>query len=284
MAPESHLRAALCFPIPEGWTGDGKPAEWIELIPAGPNILGRDGRSWVVDDPAAVVSATNRHQEHLPVDWEHSTYKRGRHGEEAPAAGWIEDLRVQDGRIQGRIQWTVRGLNSITQREYRYLSPTFDFDYKTRTIFRLTSAALTNVPNLRLPALNRSEEETNMSRQNEQIAQALRLGSDATVEQAVARIKEIQSDLQTALNQALEAGKITPATVEYHRAQCQAEGGLERFKAYVEQAPVIAGKSGLDGRQPETAHNRTENDDAAKIRRMFGHSEEDLKKVDQARK
>ena len=169
-----------------------------------------------------------------------------------------------------------------------------------------------------------------MSRLNLRIAQALGVGSDAHVEQAVTGIKEIQSDLQTAqnraetpsldhfvpradydaalnranaaeqkleeqqaeakkqeietaLNQALEAGKITPATVEYHRPQCQAEGGLERFNAYVEQAPVIAGKSGLDGRQPETAHNRTENDDAAKIRRMFGHSEEDLKKVDQAR-
>ena len=35
---------------------------------------------------------------------------------------------------------------------------------------------------------------------------------------------------------ALGAGKITPATVEYHKASCRQDGGLERFRDFVKAA------------------------------------------------
>lgn len=61
--------------------------------------------------------------------------------------------------------------------------------------------------------------------------------------------------LETAINAAIETalkdGKITPATADYHKAQCRQEGGLDRFTAYCAAAPVIAGASGLDGKKPE---------------------------------
>jgi phage I-like protein len=278
-----------------------------------------------MDDPAAVIAASNRNKDRLVVDYEHATYRRSYRGQRAPASGWIEELRVKDGAVQGRILWTPQGLNSIVQREYRYLSPTFDFDFKTRTIFRLTSAALTNMPNLRLPALNR-EEENQVMKMDKRICDALNLAEDATMEQVLAKIEGMKADykaaknraetpsleefvprgdydtalnrartaeqklsdldeearkerIETALNQALEAGKITPATVEYHRAQCQAEGGLERFQSYVDQVPEVAGASGLENADPKPAQNRSETGDAARIRRMFGHTEEDLKDV-----
>jgi phage I-like protein len=93
------------------------------------------------------------------------------------------------------------------------------------------------------------------------------------------KIKDTQ--LETAINseidQALKDGKITPATKGYHVAQCRMEGGLERFKEFVKAAPVIGGDSGLDNKDPNkngTALNAEE----LKIAGMFGNSAEDIKK------
>ena len=53
------------------------------------------------------------------------------------------------------------------------------------------------------------------------------------------------------IDAALKLGKITPATADYHRAACQEEGGLDRFKAFVTAAPVVGEPSGL-GAQHQT--------------------------------
>ena len=43
------------------------------------------------------------------------------------------------------------------------------------------------------------------------------------------------------IDAALRAGKITPASVDYHRAACADAEGLERFRAFVRGAPAIGG-------------------------------------------
>lgn len=87
--------------------------------------------------------------------------------------------------------------------------------------------------------------------------------------------------LETAINSeidlALKAGKIIPATVDYHKAQCQQEGGLERFKAYVAAVPAIGGDSGLDDKNPEDTTTAL-NAEQAQIAAMFGNTVEDLKR------
>ncbi len=87
--------------------------------------------------------------------------------------------------------------------------------------------------------------------------------------------------LETAINSeielALKAGKIIPATVDYHKAQCQQEGGLDRFKEYVAAVPAMGGPSGLDGKEPEGA-GMAMNAEEAQIAAMFGNSVEDLRK------
>lgn len=87
--------------------------------------------------------------------------------------------------------------------------------------------------------------------------------------------------LETAINSeidaALKAGKITPATRDYHVAQCRQEGGLDRFKAFCQAAPTVAGESNLDGKKPgdtDTALNAEE----VKVATMFGNTAEDIKK------
>lgn len=59
------------------------------------------------------------------------------------------------------------------------------------------------------------------------------------------RLAQREADIEAALNMGLAQGKIVPAVLEYHRAQCRVDGGLQRFLDYCQAAPVIAGPSGL---------------------------------------
>jgi len=58
--------------------------------------------------------------------------------------------------------------------------------------------------------------------------------------------------INAAVDAAIEAGKIAPSSRDFHLAACKAEGGLERFEAMIEAAPVIARNSGLDDKTPGT--------------------------------
>lgn len=84
------------------------------------------------------------------------------------------------------------------------------------------------------------------------LARAVTAEKKITDDTKVALAKEIDTELDTAL----KAGKITPATVEYHKAQCSQEGGLERFKEFAKAAPVIVADSELDNHKPPTGDGR----------------------------
>jgi phage I-like protein len=204
---------------------DGATApEWVELIPAGPDVIGRDGRSWLMEDAQTVVDATPIGDQPLPLDWEHATEVRADKGLEAPAAGWIEELQVRDGAIWGRVAWTPRGGDQVGNREYRFLSPVFSYGKDSRRIVRLLGAGLTNTPNLRLTALNREEpnreEEDHLSLAT-QLRTALGLAADADDATIIAAVNTAKaanksasvdltqfaprSDLEAAVNRATTA-------------------------------------------------------------------------------
>lgn len=104
------------------------------------------------------------------------------------------------------------------------------------------------------------------------------LNRATSAEQQIADLKkgELEGKVDAALNQALTEGKITPATKEYHKAQCMQEGGLGRFTAFCSAAPVIGNPSGLEKKEPgdKTALNTAQQLVAA----MFGNSADDLAK------
>lgn len=304
----------------------------MELLPAGPEVAGRDGRSWRLEDAAAVAAASFDGSKELPIDYEHAGEIKAPQGEPAPAAGWITALEVRNGALWGRVEWTEKGREAVASREYRYLSPVFlHSKEKPQRILQVLSAGLTNSPNLRLTALN--QEGMDDMTIPKAITEALGLGEAADAEAVAAAIDTIKTERDTALNRAeapdldkfvpradhdaalelatkraanaetalaeeqrkareaeveaaitaaLEAGKITPATADYHRAQCRVEGegksGLERFKEYVEAAPAVAGDSGLEGKRPGGGAAKALNADEARIAAMFGNTAEDLKK------
>ncbi len=84
-------------------------------------------------------------------------------------------------------------------------------------------------------------------------------------------------EIDTAINSALEAGVITPATKEYHTAACREEGGLERFSEFVKAAPVIGSDTGLDKKIPGE-DGKALNAEEQKVAGMFGNSAEDIAK------
>ena len=136
---------------------EGALPEWVELLPAGPRLVGTDGREWVNDAPEAILSAFQV-EPSLVIDWEHASELRATQGLSAPAAGWVDQLESRDGAIWGHVQrWTETAARQILAGEYRHLSPVFLYEKNTGRIRKLVSAGLTNHPNLPLVALNRAD-------------------------------------------------------------------------------------------------------------------------------
>ncbi|MDP8832777.1 phage protease [Serratia marcescens] len=186
---------ALCFELPFD-SVDNKLPEWIPILPIGV-FTGRDGRSWVNNSPEAVI-AKSLTGTFIPFDIEHATEVKGPKGEPAPAQAWIEDLKIDGAWIMAKVSWNADGAKLVQGRSYRYYSPAFHFNSEGQ-VTRLSSSGLTNKPNLDMPALN--SEKTDMTMPAE-IAAALGLGADATVESGVTAIQGLKNAEQVALNRA----------------------------------------------------------------------------------
>jgi phage I-like protein len=186
----------------ESGAGAAAP-EWIELLPAGV-FYGRDGRGpFRLEDPAAVIASTTALQMNagLPIDYDHATDFGAPEGRPAPAAGWIRELEVRGGGVWGRVEWTARAASSIVAREYRYVSPVFQFDPKDGAVTRLLRAGLTNNPNLHLTAIAASQvaaadietKDECMEFPTQELRELLSLNGEATVAEVVAKVRELRA-------------------------------------------------------------------------------------------
>jgi phage I-like protein len=281
--------------------------DWVQLIPAGPRVIGRDGRWWVMADPQAVADRFDASK--LPqIDIEHSSEIKAPMGEPAPAVGWIGGFEVRDGAIWGRVDWTPTGADLVSTRAYRYLSPVFTYNFTTGEIDRIVSAGLTNQPNLEMAALNAAQENS----MDRALLEALGLAATATAADALVAVNALRTERDTARNAvqtpdptrfvpvadhqlalnriatfeqadtarrdaeiaaavdaAIADGKVAPASKDFYLAACRAEGGLTRFKDHMGTAPKITAPSGLDGKTPETKPDALDAD-ALAVCRMFG--------------
>lgn len=109
----------------------------------------------------------------------------------------------------------------------------------------------------------------------------LALNRATTAETELKSLKDAQLDtaINAEIDAALKAGKITPATKDYHIGLCRQEGGLEKFKAFVAAAPVVGKDTNLDKKDldPGTALNAEEK----KVCETTGISEEEFRKANQ---
>jgi phage I-like protein len=201
------------------------PPEWIELIPAG-SFHGRDGRGpYRLDDPAAVIAATMelRMRAGVPIDYDHATDLAAPLGGPAPAAGWITEFAVRSGAIWGRVEWTARAADAIRAREYRYISPVFQFSAEEGRVTKLLRAGLTNNPNLYLTAISAAgDEDGKMDELLNKLREILGLEPDADpaeiLEQVAALAAEQSADGQSTHRAATPDPARYVAVAEFERA------------------------------------------------------------------
>lgn len=67
------------------------------------------------------------------------------------------------------------------------------------------------------------------------------LNRAVNAEQRLADLEQarLNQQIEAALERGLKAGQITPATVEFYRAGCQREGGLDAFQVFLKTAPAV---------------------------------------------
>lgn len=108
---------------------------------------------------------------------------------------------------------------------------------------------------------------------------ALNRASDAEGKLATLAKEQLETAINHEIDAALAAGKITPGTKDYHIAQCRQAGGLDRFKAFVGVAPVVAADVNLEKKLLGTDTALNAEDKAACV--ALGISEEDFIKANQ---
>ena len=146
----------------------------------------------------------------LVVDYEHQTLT----GEQAPAAGWVKELFLNDGQIKARVEWTDRAKAYLENREYRYLSPVITVRKTDSKAMGLHSIALTNTPAIEhmeaiVNSLNFEGGQNTMDFMKE-LAKLLGLGEDATEEQVKEALKACLEENKSLKESAAEAAKQQP--------------------------------------------------------------------------
>ncbi len=106
------------------------------------------GRMQLVDDEAINQMIRNMDGEIL-VDIDHKSFDKG----ETEAAAWITKLFKDPSKgLMARFKFTRKGAEMVSDRAYRFTSPTWTFD-KNRRPLQILSVALTNTPNLPVRAM-----------------------------------------------------------------------------------------------------------------------------------
>jgi phage I-like protein len=188
------------------------------LVPAQKTVTGRDGRAWKNPNPRQVVLNSMARLPKLPIDENHATDLSAPKGEPSPALGWITALNADErGAIWGNVEWTPRGTAAVGNKEYGFISPVFLTD-SAGEINCILRAALTNSPNLGLPALNAEtpgqENKSTEDKMDKALCAALAIAETATVNDALAAIEK----LKTAQN----AGQTTDLAAYAPRAELNA--------------------------------------------------------------
>jgi len=251
----------------------GAAPDWVQLMPAGEKVLGRDGRAWRLSRPDAVLTAFNGAGLDLAIDYEHQEDdpKRRTGNGPVPAAGWIKDLTYDPARgLMGRVDWTATARRMIEGREYRYLSPVFAHT-SDGTITRLLGASLVHRPNLHLKALAREEPttmthsvqtQTGLARiaaalglepQADEAAILIAINSTQTPDPArfvpIEAVRELvaeraqfkataSEEIATArVEQAMNAGYLTPAMKSWAVSLCRADP--DSFDSFMRSATPI---------------------------------------------
>lgn len=261
------------------------PADgWHQIETLGESAT-NDGRVQVVDDVAVqrMVAEFNARAAADPefpgllVDADHLSHDMDQRTE---AFGWLKAMRVgENGVPEGRIDWSDLGLLAITNKRYKFFSTEYDPQDQEKLVdgrirpLRLSGLALTNRPRRKggKPISNRQENSpdpagkpgTNATNKKmKTIAEKLGLPAEATEEQILGVIGDMQSELDKLRNKAQEAE--AEEILNRHAKRIPA-GQRENWKKQLiaNRADTEALLAGLPEAQaatataPATIHNRS---------------------------
>lgn len=220
--------------------------EVISVLPLG-HVVSTKGEFDVDEESFSAMKAQiAQHGVDLVVDYEHQTLT----GEQAPAAGWVKELFLDDGQIKARVEWTPRAKQYLENKEYRYLSPVITVRKSDNKAMGMHSLALTNTPAIEHmePIVNSTTFEggTHTMELMKKLAALLGLGEDATPEQIVAALEACLKENKS-LKESVEAGKQPPEDdkVVANKAVCELLG-LEAGAATADvTAKIMALKGGI---------------------------------------
>ena len=219
----------------------------IQILPAGKEIRGVDGRHWKNANPAALCAKMNASglvtvKNGCVIDENHSTDLSAPKGGEAPAFGWFRNFTVEaDGSIWADVEWNARGQKAVSEKEYKYISPVFTRD-KDGNITEILRAALTNNPNLDNPALNSSQETAEEKNMEKELCAALGLPENATMADGLEAISKLKTELNGAKDKGVDLAAYAPRadlTAAQQRAE-KAEKKLAELNAASLKAKATA--------------------------------------------
>lgn len=227
-------------------TESGVPGR-IQILPAGKEIRGVDGRHWKNENPAALCAKMNSSglvtvKNGCVIDENHSTDLSAPKGGTSPAFGWFRNFTVEaDGSIWADVEWNARGQKAVAEKEYKYISPVFTRD-KDGNITEILRAALTNNPNLDNPALNSSQDTAEEKNMEKELCAALGLPETATMADGLEAINRLKTELNGAKNKVVDLASYAPRAdlaVAQQRAE-RAEKELAEMNAASLKAKAIA--------------------------------------------
>lgn len=129
------------------------------------------------------------------IDYEHQTL----HNVQAPAAGWVKELKLTGDAVVAKVEWNEKALEYLKAGEYKYLSPVVRVRPTDNRAVMLHSIALTNTPAVDgmfaiLKDLEDNEEDDDMDLK--EFALLLGLPEEATPEEIKVAVENLLGEVK----------------------------------------------------------------------------------------
>ena len=219
------------------------------------SLLDPEKTKFFIDEKSfdLIYAKFKAHGVDLAWDYEHQTLT----GKEAPAAAWIKNLHWESSvGIVADVEWTGKGADYVSKKEYRYFSPVFYVRKGDSRVTEIHSVALTNTPktdnldpiiaSLRPTG---SERNRNMKEYAKRIAAAMEMEPDADDEKGdklVDKVKACYESSKAAKKASLDAEEDAKKTKKAAKDIRVGLGLSEDADQGLVMAKVLAFQSGGD--------------------------------------
>ncbi len=176
--------------------------EWVQVFPAGSDLIANDGRAFRLSDVYGLASRLNERKRPLLIDFDHRSHFQPFMGGDHLAAGWMDHFKVRNDALWAHVNWTKNAAAKIAALEYRYFSPEFTVNEETNEVVDLVAGGLVNRPAFEMTALaaqQQSKQQTEDQSMLKNIAKMLGLSEDASEADIMAAIQKKDDDHKTQL-------------------------------------------------------------------------------------